>query len=200
MEMMRSAFTAALLIATPATAQRLDTRRVDVRDSADATTCTYKAYPALGLVDGSKAGKGKVAMWSAAPDDFNGPKTDLPDARDRLEFIFGPSDDWRKPATIGIGATLYPDAQVARDEVGGATLRFDGMPVTTSFNASGDKMIFAATRDLDGLGALLLDTREMSIDVENKAGHIVRSYYWDVHRLRDGAETVSVTKWSCTTP
>lgn len=190
---MRQCVLAALLFATPAAAQRLDTRRVKVVETEAGTTCDFNAYP-MTLIGGADGGKAAFAAWIQAPDNAR------PEDRDRFKFAFVPTDDWRKPAVIGIAAEIYKDKVLTAGTIGSAWLRFDGSPAIAAFSTSGDKLIFAMTRDLDGLGARLVTASTLQLDIMNPAGRIIRSYWWDVSRLGDGMETGSVVGWSCTTP
>lgn len=181
------------LLATTATAQRLDTRRINLRDTGTNKICDYNAYP-ITLIDSGKA-ESAFATWRQPPQDAK------PGAQDRFEFVFGYAPDWRKPASVGIGARIYADAEINTDTVGSARFLFDGQPAAASYHASGsEKLIFAIGPNLDGWSKRLVDTDTLDLEIMNNDGRILRSYRWDVRRLGEGLETVAVTQWSCTSP
>jgi len=192
---MRLLLTAAALTltATPAAAQRLDTRRIDVRETAASTMCGFNAYPQLTLADGSKGGSGKVATWNGAPDE---------DAEVRMRLIWEPArSGWRTPPFLAVGFTVPVGAGLRADTVGAASLIIDdGKPIPLQFNASRDKLIFAANRDTDNVGARVIGSDKIVLEVLDPVGTALRRYSWDTNRLADAVETVSVVGWSCSNP
>lgn len=187
------AIAAMLLLATPALAQRLDTRRVDIVETADAVTCGFNAYPEMRLNDASKSGRGKVAAWNGAP-------AENPDARMKLAWKPAASN-WRTPPFLGVGFTVPTDAKLSRDSVAGASVIIDdGKPIPLLYNASGNRLVFAANRDTDNAGARIVGSDGVVLEILDSAGTALRRYSWNTRRLADAVETVSVVKWSCTTP
>jgi hypothetical protein len=181
------------LLATPALAQRLDTRRIDVRETAISTTCGFNAYPGMTLVDGTKAGNGKVARW-------NGSATE--DANAQMQLVWEPAEtNWRTPPFLGVGFKVATDAKLSRDNVAGASIFIDdGKPIPLRYNASGDTLIFVANRDTDNIGARAIGSDKVVLEILDSAGTALRRYSWNTRRLADAVETVSVVGWSCTSP
>ena len=178
-------------LATPAAAQRLDTRRIDIRETADATTCGFNAYPQMTLNDATKSGRRKVAAWNGAPAE---------NADARMKLAWEPAEtNWRAPPFLGIGFTVPADAGLSRDSVMGASVIIDdGKPIPLLYNASGDRLVFAANKDTDNVGARIIGSDSVVLEILDSAGTALRRYSWDTHRLADAVETVSVVGWSCT--
>jgi hypothetical protein len=187
------AVAALVLLATPAAAQRLNTTRVDVRDTAASTMCGFQAYPEMTLVDDTKTGNGKSAVW------IGGASGD-PHAEMRL--IWGPAArNWRTPPFLAVGFVIATDARLNRDSASGASLVIDGgKPIPLLYNTSGDRLIFVANRDTDNVGARVIGSDDVVLEVLDFAGTSLRRYTWDTRRLGDAVETVSVVGWGCSTP
>ena len=186
------AIAALALLATPAAAQRLDTRRIDIKESADATTCGFNAHPQMTLNDASKSGRRKVASWSGAPAE---------DADARMKLAWEPASNWRTPPFLGVGFTVPASAALSHGIVAGASVVIDdGKPIPLHYNASRDRLIFAANRDTDNIGARIIDSDSVVLEVFDSAGTSLKRYRWDTPRLNDAVETVSVVGWSCTSP
>jgi hypothetical protein len=185
------AIAALCLITLPAFAQRLDTRRVDIRETATSTMCGFNAYPMMSLVDGTKSGGGKVATWASGA---------IEDANAQMQLIWEPAtSNWRTPPFLGVGFKVPAGASLSRDTVGGASLILDGgKPIPLLYNASADKLIFAANRDTDNVGARVIASDVATLEILDPAGKSLRRYGWATHRLADAVETVSVVGWSCT--
>jgi hypothetical protein len=184
---------ALLLLATPAAAQRLNTTRIDVHENDTNATCGFQADRALTLMDGSKGGNGKVATWNGAPAE---------DASARMKLVWEPATEgWRTPPFLGVGFTIPASATLSRDTVAGASVIIDdGKPIPLLFNASGDKLVFAANRDTDNVGARIIGSDSVVLELLDSAGTALRRYNWNTYRLADAVETVSVVGWSCTSP
>jgi len=187
-------FAAALTaLAVPATAQRLNTTRIDIHPLADGgTTCGFQAYDGLVLADSGKGG-GKVAMWAGAPAE---------DANARMKLAWEPAaSNWRTPPFLGVGFTVPADAKLNSDTVVSATLIVDdAKPIPLRFNASRDKLIFGVDRDTDNVGARVIGSDNVVLELLDSAGTALVRYGWNTRRLADAVETVSVVGWSCTTP
>ncbi|MES2444108.1 MAG: hypothetical protein V4574_14870 [Pseudomonadota bacterium] len=181
------------LLATPAAAQRLDTRRIDVRETATSTMCGFNAYRDMTLVDGTKGGSGKLATWNGAPAE---------DANARMRLVWEPATGgWRTPPFLGVGFAIPSDAALSRDKVSGASVIIDGgRPIPLQYNASRDKLIFAVNRDTDNIGARVIGSDSVVLEILDSAGTSLRRYSWNTSRLGDAVETVAVVGWSCTTP
>lgn len=192
---MRLLIAAAVLttLATPAAAQRLDTRRIDVRESATSTMCGFNAHPQMTLVDGTKGGNGKIATWNGAPAE---------EANARMRLVWEPATSgWRTPPILGVGFTIPVAAKLNTDTVGGASLIIDdGKPIPLQFNASRGKLIFAANQNTDNVGARIIGSDSVILEILDRPGTMLRRYTWNTRRLADAVETVSVVGWSCTTP
>lgn len=187
------AATALTALASPATAQRLDTRRVNIVETAEATTCGFNAHPQMTLNDASKSGRRKVATWNGAP-------AENADARMKLAWEPAASS-WRTPPFLGVGFTVPADARLNRDKVAGASLIIDdGKPIPLLYNASRDRLVFAANKDTDNIGARVIGSDEVVLEILDSAGTSLSRYSWNTHWLGDAVETVSVVGWSCTTP
>lgn len=178
--------------ALPAAAQRLDTRRIDIRETADAVTCGFNTYPQMTLNDASRSGS-KVAAWTGAPAE---------DAGARMKLVWQPGEtNWRTPPFLGVGFTVPTDAGLNRDSVTGASVIVDGgKPIPLRYNASANRLIFSANRDTDNVGARIIGSDAVVLEILDSAGKALRRYSWDTRRLADAVETVSVVHWSCTTP
>lgn len=179
--------------ALPAAAQRLDTRRINVVETAELTSCGFNAYDRLVLTDVGKHDAGKFASWNGAPAE---------DAKVDLHLIWEPAEtNWRTPPFLGVGFTVPTDAGLSRDSVAGASVIVDGgKPIPLLYNASANRLIFAANRDTDNVGARIIGSDEVVLEILDSAGKALRRYSWDTRRLADAVETVSVVHWSCTTP
>jgi hypothetical protein len=187
------AIAAIALLAAPAGAQRLNTTRIDIHETATVTTCGFQSDRAMTLSDGTKGGGGKVAMWNGAPAE---------DANARMKLVWEPaSESWRTPPFLGVGFTVPAGPKLSRDTVAGASVIIDdGKPIPLLYNASGDKLIFAANRDTDNVGARIIGSDSVVLEILDSAGTALRRYSWDTHRLDNSVETVSVVGWSCTSP
>ena len=187
------AVAALALLATPAAAQRLDTRRIEVRETSISTMCGFNAYPGMTLIDGTKAGSGKVANWSGGAAE---------DAHAQMQLIWEPAKrNWRTPPFLGVGFRVPTDSALSRDTVSNASLVIDdGKPIPLLYNASSDKLIFAANRDTDNVGARVIGSDGVVLEILDGEGKALRRFSWDTRRLADAVETVSVVGWSCTTP
>lgn len=181
------------LLATPAAAQRLDTRRVDVKETADATICGFNAHPGMILNDASKSGRRKVASWTGAPAE---------DADARMKLAWEPAaGSWRTPPFLGVGFTVPASSALSQGIVAGASVFIDdGKPIPLQYNASRDKLVFAANRDIDNIGARIIASDSVVLEILDFAGTSLKRYRWNTHRLNDAVETVSVVGWSCTSP
>jgi len=184
---------ALLLLATPAAAQRLDTRRIEVHKVGASTMCSFNAHRGMMLMDASEGGGGKVASWTGAPAE---------DANARMRLAWEPSETgWRTPPFLAVGFTIPSAATLSRDTVAGASVIIDeGKPIPLVYNASGDKLVFAANRDTDNVGARIVGSDSVVLEILDAAGTALRRYSWDTRRLGDAVETVSVVGWSCTSP
>jgi len=190
---MRLLIAVMVLFATPVAAQRLDTRRIDILETANSTICSFNAYRQMTLIDGTKGGSGKVARW-------NGPPAE--DASAAMELIWEPAaKGWRTPPFLGVGFRIPADATLSRDTVGAASLVIDGgKPIPLQFNASRDKLIFAVNRDTDNIGARVIGSDAIALEIRNAAGAALRRYTWNTTRLADAVETMAVANWSCANP
>jgi hypothetical protein len=186
------AIAALAVLATPAATQRLNTVRNNLHSSPHGTVCGFDAYPEMTLIDGAKAG-GKVASW-------NGAAAEDKDAR--MKLVWEPAaSNWRTPPFLGVGFTIPASAALSQGSVGGASLIIDdGKPIPLLYNASGNKLIFAANRDTDNAGARVIGSDGVVLEILDPAGKSLRRYSWDTRRLADAVETVSVVRWSCTSP
>jgi hypothetical protein len=184
---------AAALLATPAAAQRLDTRRIDLREAGDRTICSFEAYPQMMLVDPGEAGRDKAATWAGASAE---------NADALMQMAWEPAKvSWRTPPFRGVAFTIPADPTLSRDTVASAGLIIDdGKPIPLAYNASGNKLFFVANRDTDNIGARIIGSDSVVLEVLDSAGTSLRRYSWNTTRLADAVETVSVVGWSCTTP
>ena len=193
-----AAFTA---LALPAHAQRVDTRRIEIREMPSSTMCSFNAYRDLTLIDGAKGGHGKVATWRKAPE--GSPLGE----RARLELVFEPAEagegKWRRPPILGLAFHAYADDTLTRDAIGGARLSIDGeSPVELQYNASRDKFTFAVALDTEEVAHRLIKFGRKTAEVEiyDRQGTTIRRYTIDIDRLIDAVEIVSIVGWSCTSP
>lgn len=181
------------LIALPAAAQRLNTTRTDIHPLADGgATCGFQAYAGLVLAEGGNGGS-KMAMWAASS---------VENASAQMKLAWEPATtNWRTPPFLGVGFTILTDSGLDRDTVASASLILDGgKPIPLLYNATGNKLIFAANRDTDNVGARVIASDVVTLEILDPAGKSLRRYSWNTHRLADAVETVSVVGWSCTSP
>lgn len=192
---MRSSIAVAALslIALPAAAQRLNTTRTDIHPLADGgTTCGFQAYAGLVLAEGGNGGS-KMAMWA-------GPSVE--NANAQMKLAWEPArTNWRTPPFMGVGFTIPTDSGLDRDIVASASMIIDdGKPIPLLYNASANRLVFGVTRDTDNVGARVIASDAVVVEILDAKGKSRRRYTWNTHRLADAVETVSVVGWSCTTP
>lgn len=198
--MNRLMLTAALILAaTPAVAQRLDTRMRDVRTEDDGVHCTGNANSALKLFhrrDGSSA-SAKLFQPPVKPD----PKLNV-----ALGMGFNPREGTR----YGSGPYLYGVRVIIKGQpappVVNARLRLDGADggfrPTFLVSQTDRNTLFLSTPgpDLIPLGKRVLDARWIDLDLLDAKGKVLRSYRFDGERIRDAAETLSIIKFNCRGP
>ncbi|MDF7775513.1 hypothetical protein P1X14_09665 [Sphingomonas sp. AOB5] len=185
----------ALIAATPAVAQRIDTRRIDIREMTSSTLCTFNAYRELTLVDASKEGRTSVARWKA-PSEIGDPRPA------HLEAIFTASKGrWSDAPFLGIAFIVDGDEALSKTSVSGARAVIDEeAPVDLLYHASGERMTFPVGGDPGGFGRQLIDGDTVRLEVLGKDGAVIRSYRWNVKRFDEVVEVVSIVGWSCTSP
>ena len=92
-------------LALPAHAQRVDTRQIDIRETAAGRTCSFNAYPDITLVDARKGRDANLATWRKSAQGLPAGDTTA-----RMELIFGPADigerKWMTPPVLGLGFTI----------------------------------------------------------------------------------------------
>ena len=110
--------------ALPAHAQRVDTRQIDIRETAAGRTCSFNAYRDLTLIDTRKGREANIATWRKSAQGLP-----AADASARMELIFTPARigeyQWMTPPVLGLGFTIRADAGLSRrSKSASAALRY----------------------------------------------------------------------------
>jgi hypothetical protein len=197
-----AAIAALTIAALPAHAQRVDTRQIDIRETASGRTCSFNAYPDITLIDTRKGRDGNIATWRKSARGLPAKDTSA-----RMELIFGPAGigegKWMTPPVLGLGITIRADATLTRESVAGARLSIDGeAPIALQYNASRTNLIFAVNRDADTVAHRMIEFNRKTADLEilDANGGTLRRYSFDISRLNAGVEVVSIVGWTCDAP
>ncbi len=189
-------------LALPAHAQRVDTRQIDIRETAAGRTCSFNAYPDITLVDARKGRDANLATWRKSAQGLPAGDTTA-----RMELIFGPADigerKWMTPPVLGLGFTIRADATLTRDAVAGARFSIDGgPPIALQYNASRTNLIFPVSPDADTIAYRMIEFNRKTADLEilGANGATLRRYSFDISRLNAGVEVVSIVGWTCDDP
>lgn len=202
MRLILAATAAFTTLALPAHAQRVDTRQIDIRETASGRTCSFNAYRDLTLIDTRKGRDANIATWRR-------PAQGLPatDASARMELIFTPARigayQWMTPPILGLGFTIRADAVLTRESVAGARLSIDGgPPIALQYSASRTNLIFAVNRDIDQVAHRMIEFNRKTADLEilDANGATLRRYSFDISRLNASVEVVSIVGWTCDAP
>jgi hypothetical protein len=187
------------LLASPAAAQRLDTTRIDISHPPGSTLaarghlCSFEAYPEVRLIIASFSYQHSFAEWSSAP-------AEDPDARLQLLWTAA-SGDWRSPPFALVEFQMSDGGVVNADMIGGGELILDGhKAIPLHYFASHGGLFFRAMENIDSVGAQMVGSNLAALQIYDKAGAPLRRFNWDISRLANAVETVSVVGWSCTSP
>lgn len=183
-------------LALPASAQRLDTRRVDIKTVGDRTTCGFNAYPGMTLVENKDLRTVILGLPAEGAQ---------PDIGPTMSLLFGQAQDWRRPAVMGILLGGRGSATLKADAIFSGRLRVDGGPAFALFatNGDGNGETFTMISDMainPAIYAMIDHSQRVDVDLLDARGKVLRSFNWDTRRVSDAVETVSVVGWSCTSP
>ncbi|NML05141.1 hypothetical protein [Sphingomonas sp. G-3-2-10] len=186
---------ALLALASPALAQRVDTRRIDIREMGTNTICSFNAFRDLTLIDASKSGKASVGRWKGASDASASPPA-------YLEAVFTASKDrWFDAPFIGVAFSIEADAALSTSSVSGARAVIDGdAPVDLLYHASGDKLSFPVPGDPSGFARRLIRAKTLRLDILGRDGNVAATRTWSIRRFGEAVEVVSIVGWKCDTP
>lgn len=184
---------AGLLAASPAFAQRIDTRVDDVAENADGYSCASHAYPGLHLIYDWR-GTDRSASW-----DFPARESEAGDLRMLTAF----QPDLDKPfgtatSVLGFQLTLTRASLAANPHA--AHLRVDGKPDGTVFDLTGDRKSLTLSiveRQRQDLAERLMDANIVEIDLIDASGAQLGRFSWDVRSLRRAPELLQLINWSC---
>lgn len=204
---MRGIFAAGMLLsmaATPALAQRLDTRRVDIetvtKGKEKGTSCHFAAVPGLTLFKGP--GKKDIASAVWRPASIEDPQATL-----RLPFRLGRNGG--REFRFGNLALFYkPEGDSTPPSMDSATVVLDGSPRPGLNWLTMDDQetrtiaaVFMGTDDImNATGNAVMQSRSMTIELGSKAAGTRTSYSFDTSRLRDVAELLELVHWDCLSP
>lgn len=182
------------LLATPAVAQRIDTRVDEVIETSDGFFCRSHAYPELRISHDWRGGD-RAAIWTGQARDSGATDTLHLSAR------FDPSDS----APFGVAASIpgfqldlnaNPLVRTPR----AAYLRIDGVPDPTPLSVDGDRnsvTIAVVERLRTVLADRLMTASIVEIDITDGSVSPMRRVGWDVRKLRRIPELLQLINWSC---
>jgi len=179
------------LLATPVVGQRVDTRRVDVRESGTGTTCGFRAYRELTLVDASRTGRGRVASWA---------RPAIEDSGAILRLTFRAGTNWRSPGMMEATFTIAPGVAPVGATGPGARISIDGeTPIRLEHGVSGAGRVFAIKNpdELAAFGLRLIRGRRVELVLPGSGESGPRRYSWNVAEFGDAAEVLEIAGWSC---
>lgn len=175
---------ALLLLASPAFAQRVDTRRYDIADNEDSVRCRFRAIDTLGLLVPHGPEGGPIAQWFSAKDDHALLSIDFVPGADKAATVLGLN--LAVPQLPGLETTrLYIDGKDSH-----AVLERDDSPL----------ILFRAFDGSAALVAQMMTAREIRFDLIDARGKTLRGYRWDISKLRRVPELLELVQWSCNSP
>lgn len=196
MRMLMAMAALSLLLPGAAEAQRIDTRRIDIRHLEDgATSCRFAALPALQL--GYSATRQNALLGLPAQDSD----------RANLSIFYKP----RAGQPFGV-ATLSPSIDLAvpagdpmpyimhgrlRIDGTGAVFALEGKPTPTVAGSNGALYSFETT-DPHALATTLAGGRTAQFELLADSGAVGATYRWDVAMLGGIPELLDAVQWSCT--
>lgn len=171
-------------VALPAMAQRVDTRRYDLRDVDGITACKFNAVDGLMLTQFA-AGPGTNAIWHGEAD---GAVLDIGYApQDGSARIVGFDLAVMDPGPAQRTARLYLDDQATSFalEPGDTDHGFHFFLDQAQWGDIVQQMMTHSTARLEMLDA---------------SGKLLHSYSWDIFKLRRIPELLDLVHWGCRTP
>lgn len=188
--------TLALLAATPAFAQRVDTRRIDIEQIDGTVSCRFNAYRDLRLVhesDGSRAG----ATWERESVEHAGRRPA------RLSMMFErATTTWETPP-IPILLLAVPEEDASgspRPELRAVLDNGAPIPLDTSWTVDVDRVLYSIQLDREAFGHQLIQAHWLRLELVDARGTVVQRFHWDTSRLLDAVEVVSIVGWRCIRP
>lgn len=186
---------AAVALAQPAAAQRIDMRVIDVVESPDGFTCRSHALPELRIAHDWR-GTGRSAGWTFRA------RESRPGDQLHMSVAFAPAEERAFGVGVRVSGFALRVAGLPRP-VASARLRVDGTDNPTPVRVDSDPADPAAVslalvdRHREAFADRLMSASDVEIELVDAAGESLRRYSWEVRRLRQAPELLQLINWSC---
>ena len=186
----------ALTAATPALAQRVDTRRMDIHPgpAAHFDNCGFTAVEALRLQEFGEDSSKAVASWFVPADNV------APGAA-TLHMAFAPVPGDASSTTVAI---LHAEIRLAGTPAS-ARLRIEGQDsklvlAVAATDAPGRYLVEPRESDRDAMIDWLVAATSAESEPLDRSGASLGRFVFDVHELRRIPELLELVRWRCTSP
>ena len=179
------------LLATPLAHNESTRARVDVRETGTGTTCGFRAYRELTLIDDSRTGRGHIASWA---------RSAVEDAGAILRLTFRAGRRWRELGMMEASVTIPPRLAPISATASAARIRIDReTSVRLAGGMRGAGLTFAIKNldELAAFGARLIRARRVELVLPASGESGPRRYSWDVTEFGDATEVVAIAGWTC---